>query len=113
MPDGTYGGSPGGFVVDCEEKKFYFAGDTALTYDMKLLKEFHQLNFAFLPIGDNFTMGIDDAILAADFIGCTKIIGMHYDTFPYIEINKEEALEKFQKAGLELILFIIGETKEL
>ncbi len=113
MPDGTYGGSPGGFVVDCEEKKFYFAGDTALTYDMKLLKEFHQLNFAFLPIGDNFTMGVDDAILAADFIGCTKIIGMHYDTFPYIEIDKEEALEKFQKAGLELILFVIGETKEL
>ncbi|PCH69456.1 MAG: metal-dependent hydrolase [Bacteroidetes bacterium] len=111
LPDNTYGGNPGGFVVDTTAGNFYFAGDTALTYDMKLLGEFHNLDFAFLPIGDNFTMGIDDAVTASDFINCNKIIGMHYDTFGFIEIDKEEAKQKFSAKGKELILFNIGQVK--
>jgi L-ascorbate metabolism protein UlaG (beta-lactamase superfamily) len=110
LPDGTPGGNPGGFIVQSGEGCFYFAGDTALTYDMKLIAEEFKIDFAFLPIGDNFTMGIEDAVKAAGFVGTQKIIGMHYDTFPYIEINKEAAKKAADKAGLELIMLNIGDT---
>ncbi len=113
MPDGTYGGAPMGFVVESEEGNFYFAGDTALTYDMKLIGDYREIDFAFLPIGDNFTMGVDNAIIAADFVKCDKIIGMHYDTFGYIQINHEETKHKFSNAGKELSLMKIGETIEI
>ncbi|HVA98562.1 MAG TPA: metal-dependent hydrolase [Bacteroidia bacterium] len=108
LPDGTYGGNPMGFIIESSEGNFYYAGDTALTYDMKLIGEYRKLNFAILPIGDNFTMGVDNALIAADFIHCSKIIGMHYDTFPPIKIDKEEAITKFERAGKELILMPIG-----
>src|SRR5690606_37902079 len=78
LPDGSPGGNPGGFVVESEAATFYYAGDTALTYDMKLIGEQFNLDFAFLPVGDNFTMGIEDAIKAANFVGTKKVIGMHY-----------------------------------
>lgn len=113
LPDGTYGGNPMGFIVESSASNFYYAGDTALTYDMKLIGNYRNVNLAFLPIGDNFTMGIDNAIIAAEFIKCDKIIGMHYETFEPIRINKEEAVKKFLHAGNELILFDIGETKEI
>lgn len=113
LPDGSYGGNPGGFVVEIEGYTFYYAGDTALTYDMKLIGELHNLDFAFLPIGDNFTMGVDDAVRAADFIHCKKIIGMHYDTFGYIEIDHNQAKQTFAKAGIELTLMEIGQTINL
>lgn len=112
MPDGTYGGNPLGFIIESTEGNFYYAGDTALTYDMKLIGEYRKLDFAFLPIGDNFTMGIENAIIATDFINCEKIIGMHYDTFGYIKINHDEAITKFQRAGKKLTLFKIGETNK-
>ncbi len=108
MPDGTYGGSPMGFVIESSVKDFYYAGDTALTYDMKLIGEFRKIDFAFLPIGDNFTMGIDNAIICTKFINCNDIIGMHYDTFEPIQINKEEAIAKFKSAGKKLTLMDIG-----
>ena len=113
LPDGTYGGNPGGFVVETPEGNFYFAGDTALTYDMKLIPLFTKLNFAFLPIGDNFTMGIDEAVVAANFIGCQTIIGIHYDTFGFIKIDHEAAINKFATAGVKLILLHIGESISL
>ncbi|GAB3236211.1 metal-dependent hydrolase [Hymenobacter seoulensis] len=110
MPDGSYGGLAAGFVVEAEGKTFYFAGDTALTYDMKLIGERHQLDFAILPIGGHFTMGIDDALIAADWTGASKIIGMHFDSFPPITINHDEVKTKAQQAGKELVLLNIGET---
>lgn len=110
LPDGTYGGNPGGFVVNLEEGYFYFAGDTALSYDLKLIPLYADLNFAVLPIGNNFTMGIDDAVIAAEFIECDTIIGVHYDTFGYIKINHEEAVRKFAERGKQLLLPKIGET---
>jgi L-ascorbate metabolism protein UlaG (beta-lactamase superfamily) len=110
MPDGSYGGNPMGFVVESAHGNFYYAGDTALTYDMKLIGEYRQIDFAFLPIGDNFTMGIDNAIIACDFINCDDIIGMHYDTFGFIKIDKDEAKNKFDRAGGKLTLMEIGET---
>lgn len=112
MPDGSYGGNPAGFVIYAEGKVIYFAGDTALTYDMKLLAD-DNLDWAILPIGDNYTMGADDAIKACGFINCKNVIGMHYDTFPAITIDKQEVMEKFVKAGLNLKLPAIGESLSL
>jgi len=110
LPDGTYGGNPMGFVIESLEGNFYYAGDTALTYDMKLIGEYRSIDFAFLPIGDNFTMGVDNAILATEFINCSDIIGMHYDTFGFIKIDKHEAQRKFDSAGKQLTLLEIGQT---
>ena len=113
LPDGTYGGNPGGFIISTDEGNVYYAGDTALTYDMKLIGDTANISHAILPIGDNFTMGVDDAVIAAEFVGCNEIIGMHYDTFGYIEIDKEEAKGKFSTAGKTLTLLNIGETIDL
>jgi len=108
LPDGTYGGNPAGFIISNDEGTVYIAGDTALHQDMKLIPEFYNIDLAILPIGDNFTMGIDEAIMAADFVKADKILGMHYDTFPYIEIDKEEAVKMFKNKGIELVLLDIG-----
>jgi len=111
--DGSYGGQPGGFVIEGEHKNIYIAGDTALTYDMKLIPLQIKLDLAILPIGDNFTMGIDDAIIASDFVECDKILGYHFDTFGYIEINHQEAKQKFFDKDKDLMLLEIGESIEL
>jgi len=113
LPDGTYGGNPGGFVIEAAGKIVYFAGDTALTYDMKLIAEEFQLSVAILPIGDNFTMGYQDAAKAAGFLSCDRIIGMHYNTFPYIEIDTEKAVEHFAEYGRKLILLEIGTSIDI
>ena len=106
--DGTYGGQPGGFILSSEGKHIYIAGDTALTMDMKLIPMSFHLDLAVLPIGDNFTMGVDDALLASDFVECSRILGCHYDTFGYIVIDHDQAIQKFSKKGKELILLEIG-----
>jgi len=114
LPDGTNGGNPGGFVIESDDLCFYYSGDTALHMDMKLIPlTSKKLNFAVLPIGNNFTMGAQDAVLAAEFVGSNKIIGVHYDTFGYIKINHAVAKEVFANKGKELILLNIGETIEL
>ena len=110
LPDGTYGGNPGGWVLESSNQSFYYSGDTALTYDMKLLGEFNNLDFAFLCIGDNFTMGIEDSAIAANFVGVKEVIGMHYDSFEYIEIDHKNAKEHYDKKGLNLTLMNINET---
>jgi L-ascorbate metabolism protein UlaG (beta-lactamase superfamily) len=110
LPDGSYGGQPGGFVVTTDEGSFYVAGDTALTMDMKLIAEEFTLRFAALPIGDHFTMGAADAAKAAGFVGCDEIVGVHYDTFPPIRIDHDAARETFRRAGRRLHLPAIGET---
>ena len=113
FPDGKYGGQPGGFVIEGEHKNIYIAGDTALTMDMKLIPQHTSLDLAILPIGDNFTMGVEDAIIASDFVECDKVLGCHYDTFGYIEIDHEEAKRKFFDEGKDLMLLEIGESLEL
>ncbi len=113
LPDGSNGGNPGGFLITSDEGNVYFSGDTALTYDMKLIAEEARLDLAILPIGDNFTMGVEDAIKASDFIQCNKVLGVHYDTFPYIEIDHMDAKIRFQKAGKQLTLMDIGEELDL
>jgi L-ascorbate metabolism protein UlaG (beta-lactamase superfamily) len=110
--DGESGGMPVGFVITSNEGSFYFAGDTGLTYDMKLIGEATQLKFAMLPCGDNFTMGADDAIRAADFVKCNSAIGMHFNTFDLIKIDTAEVSKKFEKAGKKIHFINIGESKE-
>ena len=113
FPDGSYGGQPGGFLLETDEGNIYIAGDTALTFDMKLIPMQCKLDFAVLPIGDNFTMGYESAVIAAEFIECDKIMGYHYDTFGYIEIDHGKAKNAFSTAGKELILLPIGDSVEV
>ncbi len=111
--DGSYGGNPAGFVIESEGKAIYIAGDTGLTMDMKIIPLFAKLDLAVLPIGDNFTMGMESAAIAADFVECNRVLGYHYDTFGYIEIDHDKARETFNKAGKELILLPVGDSMEV
>ncbi|MFT6816122.1 MAG: L-ascorbate metabolism protein UlaG (beta-lactamase superfamily), partial [Sphingobacteriales bacterium] len=111
FPDGTYGGNPAGFLITVGEKRLYYAGDTALMTDMKLFGDYYKPTLAILPIGDNFTMGAKDAALAAEMLNCKDVIGMHYDTFGYIKIDKKEAEKAFNAKDCNLILMEIGESK--
>jgi L-ascorbate metabolism protein UlaG (beta-lactamase superfamily) len=110
FPDGSYGGQPGGFILETAEGNLYIAGDTALTMDMKLIPMQCKIDLAVLPIGDNFTMGIESAVIASDFIECNKVLGYHYDTFGYIIIDHDEAQKAFAKEGKDLILLPIGQA---
>ena len=94
-------------------KTVYIAGDTALHMDMKLIPSFGRPDLAVLPIGDNFTMGVADAILAADFVECNRVMGVHYNTFGYIVIDTDDALRQFGEAGKTLLLPAIGESVEV
>lgn len=113
FPDGTYGGNPGGFVIEGEHKNIYIAGDTALTYDMKLIPLRTKLDLAIFPIGSNFTMDVEDAIIASDFVACDKVLGYHFDTFGYIKIDHNDAKKKFFDAGKDLMLLEIGHAIDL
>lgn len=108
--DASYAGNPGGFVVSSEEGTFYFTGDTALTMDMQLIPRFFKLDFSVMCVGDAFTMGYEEALMAAEMVECKKVIGVHYDTFDLIKLDKKAAQEHFTKAGYQLLLPKIGET---
>ena len=108
--DGSYAGNPGGFVVSSEEGTFYFTGDTALTTDMQLIPRFFKLDFSVMCVGDAFTMGYEEALMAAEMVQCKKVIGVHYNTFDLIKLDKHASQEHFAKAGYQLLLPEIGET---
>ncbi|HMI77585.1 MAG TPA: metal-dependent hydrolase [Ferruginibacter sp.] len=113
MPDGAYGGNPMGFMILNDEQNFYYSGDTALTLDMQLVPLFAEIDFALLPIGDNFTMDAEDAVQAAKMVQTKMVIGLHYDTFGLIKIDHQKAVDLFKMNGLELKLPAIGETTEI
>jgi L-ascorbate metabolism protein UlaG (beta-lactamase superfamily) len=113
LPDGSYGGEPGGWVIESRAGNFYFSGDTALTLDLKLIGDSTKLRWAALCIGDVFTMGVNDAVQAAQLLGCDQILGVHYDTFPPIKIDRAAAQAQFRVAGRALHLPAIGQTLEL
>ncbi|MFM7375409.1 MAG: metal-dependent hydrolase [Chthoniobacterales bacterium] len=112
LPDGTYGGNPCGFLIETKQGNFYYSGDTALTHSMKLIGESASLKFAVLCVGDNFTMGPEDAARAATYVEAQDVIGVHYDTFPLIEIDHHEAIREFTDRGAVLHLLEIGASKE-
>ncbi|WP_077619066.1 metal-dependent hydrolase [Bacillus sinesaloumensis] len=90
----VYTGMPGGILFSAEGKTIYHAGDTALFYDMKLIGELNTIDVAFLPIGDNFTMGPDDALIAAEWLKAKTIVPIHYNTFPVIEQDADEFVSR-------------------
>lgn len=109
---GRYMGAAGGFVISNDSDTFFYAGDTALTYDFKLLAQKFNITTAALPIGGNFTMDYKDALLASDFIDCHQIIALHYDTFPPIKVNKEQVSTYYKNAGKRIHFMEIGQNKE-
>ena len=113
LPGGAPGGNPLGFLICSPEGDFYYSGDTALTLDMQLIPTWGKPAFAVMPVGDNFTMGYEDAAMAAQWVGCKKVIGVHFDTFGYIRIDHEAATRHFHSLGLELVLPGIGSVTGL
>lgn len=112
-PDGAYTGNPAGVVVTIDGKSIYHSGDTGLFYDMKLIGEMNPLDVALLPIGDNFTMGIDDAAKAVELLNPKIAIPMHYNTLPVIAADPMEFVSKVEKKGYKARVMKAGETIEL
>lgn len=113
LPDGAYGGVACGFAFQTPDAAFYYSGDTALTLDMQLVSDWTALNFAVFPIGDGLTMGVADAIKAARLVGVDKVVGVHYDTFDFIHIERPKAVDAFKRAGITLHLLEIGSVTVL
>ena len=106
----TYLGNPCGFVLTLGDKNIYHAGDTGLFLDMQLIGELTPLDVALLPIGDNFTMGVDDAVRATQFLKPKLVIPMHYQTFDVIMTDPEEFRAKVEAAGFSARVLQVGET---
>jgi L-ascorbate metabolism protein UlaG (beta-lactamase superfamily) len=109
-PDGTYTGNPCGFLVTMDSKIFYHAGDTGLFLDMKLIGEMNKIDVAVLPIGDNFTMGIEDAVKAAEFLKAGLYVPMHFKTFDVIDVEPADFVDKVKSKGLKAQILAVGES---
>ncbi len=108
-PDNHFGGEPAGVLITADDKTLYHAGDTGIFLDMKLIGEMNNINYALLPIGDNFTMGVDDAVKAAEFLQADVSIPMHYNTFPIIEASPNEFKAKVEALGKKSIILEYGQ----
>ncbi|MFQ5601932.1 MAG: metal-dependent hydrolase [bacterium] len=108
----VYMGNPAGALITVEGKTVYHAGDTGLFYDMKLIGEMHAIEVALLPIGDNFTMGIDDAVKATEFLNPKQVVPMHYKTFEVIEVDPNEFASKVAAKGFTATVLDIGGSLE-
>lgn len=109
----TYVGMPSGILLTIEGKTIYHAGDTALFSDMKMLGELNRIDLAFLPIGDNFTMGPEDALIAAEWLKAEKVIPIHYDTFPFIRQDAQKFIDDLKGKGLYGEIMNVSESVEL
>ena len=112
LPDGSYGGNPCGMLITMSGSTLYHPGDTGLFYDMKLIGEMNDIALAVLPIGDNFTMGIDDALKAVEFLQPKSVIPMHYKTFDVIDTDPEKFVKKAVKMGVNSVVLKVGESFE-
>lgn len=112
-PDGKYAGEPAGVLLTIDGKTIYHTGDTGLFYDMKLIGEMNPVDYMLLPIGDNFTMGIDDAVKAVELVNPKNVIPMHYKTFPVIDSDPLEFKNKVEKSGKNCRVLAFGEEIEL
>lgn len=111
--EGLYMGEAAGIVLTLDDKVIYHAGDTGLFLDMKLIGEMHSIDLALLPIGDNYTMGVDDAVKAVEFLNCKTVIPMHYGTFPPIETDPQEFKRKVESIGKKCMILPYGEETEI
>lgn len=112
-PDNTYGGEPAGVVLTIDGKTLYHTGDTGLFYDMKLIGEMTSPDYMLLPIGDNFTMGIEDAVKAVELVNPGFAVPMHYNTFPVIEADPELFKRQVEAAGGKALVMSYGEEISL
>lgn len=110
-PNNEYLGNPAGVVITMGGKKVYHAGDTGIFLDMKLIGEMDKIDIYMAPIGDNFTMGIDDAVKSVEFVNPELSIPMHYNTFPVIPANPEEFKKKVEAIGKKAMVFPFGHTE--
>lgn len=106
-------GNPCGFIVNMGRKTIYHAGDTGLFRDMELIGETNDIDCAMLPIGDNFTMGIEDAALAAKMLKAKTVIPMHYNTFDVIKQDPEDFRKALEGSGIEVRILKPGESTEI
>lgn len=104
FPDGSYGGNPGGFLIHTKEGNIYISGDTSVTNEMRIIPYFGKIKLSILPIGGKFTMDVNDALIASDFLKSNVVLGVHYNTFDEICIDKEESKKIFSQKGKKLIL---------
>lgn len=112
-PDGEYGGEPAGVIISMEGKNIYHTGDTGLFYDMKLIGEMNKIDYMLVPIGDNFTMGITDAVKAVELVNPKVNIPMHYNTFPVINADPKEFKKKVEGKDKKCRILEFGEEIEL
>ena len=112
-PDNHFGGEPAGIIITIDNKTLYHAGDTGLFLDMQLIGVMNKIDYALLPIGDNFTMGINDAVKATEFLKADVSIPIHYNTFPVIEVNPKEFKLKVESIGKKAIVLEYGQEIEL
>ena len=94
-------------------KTIYHAGDTGLFYDMKLIGEMNNIDLAFLPIGDNFTMGVTDAVKAVEFLNPKKVVPIHYKTWPVIDAEPLEFADKLKSSKTEVVIVEPGNSLEI
>lgn len=111
-PDGQYMGDPNGLIIEMGGKTVYHAGDTALFSDMKLIGEMHDIDIMLVPAGDNFTMGVEEAAKAVEFVKPKIAVPVHYNTFPVIKIDPQEFIKKLP-AGVEGKVMKPGDTLDL
>ncbi len=111
--ENLYMGEPAGIILTIGDKTIYHAGDTGLFLDMKLIGEMFNIDLALLPIGDNYTMGIDDAVKAVEFLNCKTVVPMHYGTFDVIDTNPEEFKRKVESIGKKCVIMPYGEAIEI
>jgi L-ascorbate metabolism protein UlaG (beta-lactamase superfamily) len=111
--EGMYMGSPAGILITSQGKTVYHAGDTGLFLDMKLIGEMNSIDAALVPIGDNFTMGIDDAVKAVEFLNPKMAVPMHYNTFGVIEADPQEFKRKVESIGKKCVIIPYGESVEI
>lgn len=111
-PDGTYTGNPCGFLITMDGKTFYHSGDTGLFYDMKLIGEMNSIDVAVLPIGDNFTMGVDDAVKATEFLKPKMVIPMHFKTFEVIDVEPGDFVSKVKALGFNSEILAVNGNYE-
>ncbi len=112
-PEGNYAGEPAGVIITVNDKTIYHTGDTGLFYDMKLIGELNKIDYMLTPIGDNFTMGIDDAVKAVEFVNPEFAVPMHYKTWPIIDAEPENFKNKVEAIGKNCKILQYGQEIEL
>ena len=111
-PEGIYAGCPCGFIFNIEGKKLYHAGDTCLNSEMKIIGDTYQPDIAMLPVGGQYTMDIEMAVIASEMLNVTAVIPMHYNTFEAINVEITEFERQIREKGKVPVILKIGQTLE-